>query len=261
MSFYAYPLNGNQPNYILREDLTVKPNQRIILVHPQNGYLPLVVRDREPFYLVYDRILTTAGIASLGASGSSTATIQSEQLFDSNNRDEVQVNDFRHLYHVFLGISPASLKVYLEFPKGTSQRIPDNQNFSNVSQYDFIDGWQSPFDDPSPAGELRIPPGRNLTGFTFSNPLTVAIQQPLVKFVGYKYLVQVIRDATLVQAILGERSGFGARWVPLGGLSGFVYDPRAYFDADFIPFQWSPADVLKALTQVSGAQFAGSLIS
>lgn len=260
MSFFAYPLSGTQPNYILREDLAVKPNQRIVLVHPTEGYLPLIVRDREPYYQIFNRILSAAGISTLAAVGGTNATIQSEQFFDSNNRDVIQVNNPRHLYHVFMGVSPASLKVYLEFPKGTIQRIPDNQNFSNISQYDFVNGWQSPFDDPSPAGEMMIPPGRNLTGFTFSNPLTVAINQPLVKFVGYKYLVQVIRDATLVQAILGERSGFGARWVPLGGMSGFVYDVRSIFDADWIPFRWTPDVVLKAITGI-GAQFSGSLIS
>ncbi len=226
-----------------REELTLKPNHRLILVHPTRGFLPFVVQYRQPFYMVYDRVLNQAGVTSFAAA----ATASSLQLFDSINRDELEIKSRALLYHLFMGVSPASFKVYFEYPKGTSQRIPDNQNSSATSKYGYVDGWQSPFCDPSPAGELVLPWGRNTTGWTFHNPLTLAIAQPLLKFVGYTYKVRVIRNVDLVQAILEERPGIPVRKVPIGGLSSFEYDPREAYDADWIPLGAQRNDIAEAL--------------
>ncbi len=249
-----------QPNYLLREELSVKPNQRLILVHPTLGYLPLIVRFREPFYFIFDRILTDAGLSSLGPLNSVTQNIVSEQFLDSINRDVLQVNSTMRVYHLFIGLSPPSLKVYLEFPKGNSQRIPDNQTFSPTSTFGYIDGWNSPFEDPGPIGETVLPWGRNITGFTFHNPTTVAMPLPLMKLVGYTYLVEVIRDAQLVYNLLTQRTGFGARYLSMGGTTSYPYDSRQAYDADWIPFTWgstpSPlAEIQKDLapsTKVAG---------
>lgn len=233
-------------NAVSREDLALKPNQRLILVHPTEGYLPFVVETRTPFYLVYEGLLTQAGVTTLAAN----ATASSLQFLDGINRDKIEIKTREFLYHLFMGMSPPSLKVYFEYPKGTNQRTPDNQNFSPTSRYGFVDGWASPFDDPSPAGEIFLPWGRNTTGWTFHNPLTLAMTQPLLKFVGYEYKVRVIRDIDLVAAVLAERSGFAARKAPLGGLAGFPYDPREPYNADWVPFAWDRSDLVTALSTV-----------
>ena len=232
------------PNYPLREELSLKPNQRMILVHPARGFLPFRVQTRAPFYMVYDRILDTAGVTSIGSNG----TIDGIQLFDSINRDTIEVKTRSLLYHLFLGLTPSSLKVFLEYPKGTAQRVPDNQNFTPTGKFGFVDGWQSPFDSPTPAGEVVFPWGRNTTGWRFHNPTTLAITQPFIKFVGYTYQLDVIRNVDLVMAMLEERPGVAARKVPLGGLQGFPYDPREAYEADWIPFDWTREDIRAALT-------------
>ena len=230
-------------NYQVREDLSLKPNQRLVLVHPSEGYLPLLVESRVPFYMIFDRILANAGVTTLAANG----TIDGIQPFDSINRDELEVKSRNLLYHLFMGISPASLKVYMEYPKGTVQRVPDNQNFSPTAKYGFVNGWQSPFQCPGPAGEILLPWGRNTTGWRFHNPLTTAVTQPLLKFQGYTYKVSVIRNTDLVQSILEERPGAYASKKPIGGLTGFPYDPREPYDADWVPFDWTRDEIKAAL--------------
>lgn len=229
------------------EDYTLKPNQRLVLVHPTAGFLPLIVHEREFFYMLYDRLMTNAGITSLGAAGSSTATVQSQQLFDNINRDMVEVKSTDRLHHLFMGISPPQTRVFVEFPKGTTQHVPDNQNFSLTATYGYIDGWASPFQDPSPVGELILPWGRNMFAVDVVNPTSLPITNPVLRFVGYTYVVEPIRNTDLVQAMLEERPGAAARKVTLGGLQGYPYDPRQPYDADFIPFDWQRSDITRAV--------------
>lgn len=228
-----------------REDLSLKPNQRLVVVHPTAGFLPFHVETREPYYHRYDRLLTEAGVTQIAANG----TIASTQLFDSRGRDEIEVNKRDHVYHLFVGLTPPALKLFPEFPKGTAQRVPDNQNFLNTAKYGYVDGWQSPYDDPSPRGEVALLWGRDTTGWVFHNPLTLPITQPFLKFEGYKYQVKVIRNVDLVQAMLEERPGAAARKLPLGwGINRYTYDPREPYDVDWIPYVWTRQDIADALT-------------
>lgn len=252
MSICPPSLLGFFPNYILREDLALRPNQRLVLVHPSQGFIPFTVQARTPFYLVYERIFATAGITTLG----NNATVDGIQLFDSINRDVLEIKTRALLYHLFVGMSPPSLKLFFEYPKGTVQRVPDNQNFSPTARFSFVDGWNSPFEDPSPAGEIVLPWGRNTTGWRFHNPTTLALTRPLLKFVGYTYRVNVIRNVDLVQSILEERPGAAARKITLGGLTTFPYDPREPYDADWIPFDFGREDIRGALSTRSPT-FAG----
>lgn len=240
------PVVAATPNYPVREELTLKPNQRLVLVHPSLGFLPLRVEARVPFINIYNRILTTAGVTTIAANG----TIDGIQLFDAINRDAFEIKTRSYLYHLFFGISPPSLKMFFEFPRGTIQRIPDNQNFAGTANFAYVSGFQSPFDDPSPAGEFIIPWGRNLTGFRFHNPTTLPITNPLLRVLGYEYQVAVIRNADLVQSILEERPGVAARKVTLGGLFGYPYDPREAYDADWIPFDFTRQEIISSVRKV-----------
>ena len=228
-----------------REEYSLRPNQRFLVVHPTAGFLPFHVDSRAPFFLRYDRLLSVAGVTSIAAGG----TVSSVQLFDSQSRDEVEVTKRNHVYHLFVGLTPPALKLFPEYPKGTAHRIPDNQSFLNTAKYGYVDGWQSPYEDPSPKGEVTLLWGRDTTGWVFHNPLTLAITQPFLKFDGYVYQVHVIRNVDLVQAMLEERPGSAARKLPLGwGLSGFTYEPREPYDADWIPLDWERPDIAEALT-------------
>lgn len=231
-------------NWQVREDLSLKPNQRLILVHPTEGYLPFHVESRVPFVLVYDRILATAGLTTLAAGG----TIDGIQTFDSINRDELEVKTRNLLYHLFMGIAPTNMRVFIEYPKGSVQRVPDNQNFAPTAKYGYISGWMSHYDDPSPAGEMVLPWGRNTTGWRFWNPTTLAMAQPFLRFVGYTYKVSVIRNVDLVQSILEERPGAFASKKVVGGLGGFPYDAREPYDADWVPFDWDRNEIRKSLS-------------
>ncbi len=234
------------PNALIRNDLALKPNQRLVLVHPENGYLPLTVVARVPFKMIFNRILTDASVTTLA----SLSTIDGIQLFDSTNRDQIEVRTDQYLYHLFIGLSPPSLRCYFEFPKGTIQRIPDNQNFAPTALYGYIDGHMSPFGDPSPDFEVFLPPGRNMTNFRFYNPTTLAMVNPLLNMIGYTYRMKVIRNADLVQAVLDERPGFAARKEIVGGLQGYPYDARLVYDADWIPFGAQRRDIEKAISRV-----------
>lgn len=230
-------------NYEARQEMLLKANQRLVLVHPTNGFLPFHIDALEPFYMEYNRLLTVAGVTSIAGGG----TVDAVQLYDNINRDMIEIKSRNLLYHVAIGVGPTSLKMWPEFPKGVTQRVPDTQNYSPTAKFGYIDGWKSPFLDPSPVAEALWPYGRNMTAFRFHNPTTRPMTNPLLSFDGNKYRVRVIRDVDLVQSILEERPGAAARKVTLGGLISYSHDPREGYDADWIPFDWDRQAIAEAL--------------
>lgn len=234
--------------YILLE------NYLLMLVFP-DGYVPLRVVRRDPlFYYIYDPVkegayagpvpaaTTTDGITNLGW--------QSPQLFTSKNITGVPPNVLRvtiedHIYQVFFGVAPSAARVYRNIPAQTSQAQLDIYSWSqSYNMFGWIDGFDSPFYNPSPLSEMILTPELDVA-FGIANPLPIPIS-PLFNFVINRIQVDVVRDADLVNLMLQRKVYVTYRTI--GGLGGFTYNPLKYYKMrSLIKYGMSVNEIKQAL--------------
>ncbi|MEM3290442.1 MAG: hypothetical protein QW046_02900 [Candidatus Micrarchaeaceae archaeon] len=208
------------------EEYMLKPGDRFFLVYP-NGFVPLAVTavDR-PFTFIYDPIVE-GSLTPIPASSSAVLNgIRplnniSDQQFGStyitgNPNNVFTLSNKQRLYQVFFGVSPSYTRVFYYFPATTQQGAMDVGVWSsNYFQFGFIDGFQSPFDDPSPLSEFVVPYGAE-PAFTLVNPVTVNIA-PLFNFFVNRAVVTLIKDANVVYDMFTSNT----KKLVVGGLSSF----------------------------------------
>lgn len=105
------------------------------------------------------------------APGDSSST---ERLEDKSGDDIIYTESGqKKVLHVGIGQRPASLRRYTYYPENSKllHQIPNLTSSSarNGDNYGFVDGTDTPYDKPSDAEELVVPPGIHLN-FTFFNP-------------------------------------------------------------------------------------------
>lgn len=108
-------------------------------------------------------------------------------------------NDILHLeknevkvLHAGIGHAPANFRRYTNYPEGENRlrAIPNLQTARPGRDFGYVDGEDSPFDQPTDAEELFIPPGVHLD-FNFYNADTEP-NSPLVNIKMREYNVRAL---------------------------------------------------------------------
>lgn len=229
------------------EDLFLLENYLLGLVFPGKGYVFFHIERIEDYEYLYDRILDVATLTTAGQI-SANEHLSAVRLLDTDAHDILEVEEKDHLYQIFYSIDPSALKTYWYFVKTQARGAPDVTSMVPKAKWGYIDGFTSPFLEPSVKTEKWIPYGENLTGFAFHNPLTVPIRRrdnPMLKFQGKMYGVSVIKDVNLIEGILARR--VNARLATLGGLEAFTYNIREVYGVEPVPFMATRAQIEEAV--------------
>lgn len=111
-------------------------------------------------------------------SGSSSTGFQ---RLDYNNDDILYVEkEDKKILHVGIAHSPAWLERFTNYPEGTNRlrSIPNLPIPTPADPYGYIDGTDSPYEEPTDAEELFVPPGVHLD-FNLYNPRSEAADPSL----------------------------------------------------------------------------------
>lgn len=225
------------------EDLFLLENYLLGLVFPAKGYVFFHIERIEDYEYLYDRILDVATLTTAGQI-SADEHLAAVRLLDEDANDIIEVEEKDHIYHIFYSINPSPLKTYWYFTKTIGRGAPDVTSMVPKAKWGYIDGFMSPFLEPSVRTEKFIPYGENMTGFAFHNPLTIPIRRrdnPMLQFEGKMYGVKVIKDVNLIEGILARK--VQARLATLGGLEAFTYDIRDVYGVDAVPFRATRAEI------------------
>lgn len=202
----------------------LKPSDKFFLIFP-NGWVPLyVVSEDIPFEYIYDPI-SDGGLQPLQPSSTTNAiiglTFEGPNLFGSkyitgNPNDVFKVEYSNHMYQIFFGVAPSYVRVFRSLPQNVNQGNLDISSWnSNYFQFGFIDGYTSPFDNPSPITETAIPYGLDI-GFTLVNPTPLTLY-PLFKFIVNRVVVSPITNVDIVYDMFIK----GAKKLVVGGMSPY----------------------------------------
>lgn len=131
-------------------------------------------------------------ISSIGSQSDSGWT----KLNDPDGDDILHMgNNGKKVLHASVGHYPSELMRYTNYPESENRlrTIPNLsvQRPSNGDTYGFIDGNDSPYESPSDAQELMIPPGVHLD-FNFYNPNSNKSRQPVLNISMREYSVSVV---------------------------------------------------------------------
>jgi hypothetical protein len=118
------------------------------------------------------------------------------QRLESGGDDILHVESGEEkLLHVAIGHSPGYLRRYTNYPEGqTRLRTPPNLDVPRSTaghEYGYIDGDDSPYENPTDAQELLIPPGVHLD-FDFYNPDQNESVQPILNIMMREYNVGIL---------------------------------------------------------------------
>lgn len=113
--------------------------------------------------------------------------------------------------HVAIGHSPSIMRRYTNYPEDEVRlRKLENVGAPNTGDdYGYISGEDSPYQSPTDAEELYIPPGVHLN-FNFHNPDTEA-HTPIINVVMRQYTVEALdpsneQDANAIRRIMSPGS-------------------------------------------------------
>lgn len=227
------------------DDLFLSENHRVALGFPNHGFVFLRVAARDSFSYMYDRVLTAAQPSTAGQIGANEF-LSAFQLLNALGDSILEVRKEKHIYHLFYGIAPSALRTYLYVPTQTARRSPDVETIVTRARWGYIDGFESGFTNPSPRTELFLPFGKNLFGLAIWNPLTVAITDPLLWFLGYRYDVTVIKNASQIQQMLA--GNLPVRFATVGGVTDDVsYDPIKTWGVDYVTQDMNGQEIANAL--------------
>lgn len=110
------------------------------------------------------------GVGEISPEGSTDA----ERLKDDSGDDIIYMDSGQaKVLHVSIGQRPASVRRYTYYPENAKllHQIPNLTTSSARSgdDYGYVDGSDTPYDKPSDAEEIVVPPGVHLN-FVFHNP-------------------------------------------------------------------------------------------
>ncbi len=235
-----------------------KENYLLLLGFPQpspiyRGYVPLRVVAREFYYFEYDprqegQILSKVpageginGITDLGfvapaRLGSNYLTGKPFNVF--------QIEDKSKIYQLFVGVSPAALRIVKEMPASTAQNTLELDRWAaNKMEFGWIDGFESPFLNPSQQSEIVIVPSIDFA-LGYANPLPFNVD-PLLMFYVNHIQVAVVEDVNLVAAMLAGKVPVSIRTI--GGLTTYNYPIDSVYGIEPIPLGASTSEIATAL--------------
>ncbi len=203
---------------------------------PQVQYVALRVVRRTLFTFLYDFLTQQTSFLPLGPQGSTpTSTYQS--YFVDNVQLTLQsvaqvTNIFQtlnqgELLQVFVGMYPRYLRTYLRQPINSAvpvmdQNINASQSFTDPG---FIDGFESPLDNPSPRTEVVVPQSAT-PAWALANPVSVPIVPQFRLYIN-RLVVEGITDQALLREVFLGRAP--ARWVSLGEDYSTIQWPATYY--------------------------------
>lgn len=165
------------------------------------------------------------------------------QRLESDGDDLLHVNrKDKKVLHVGIGQSPASVRRYTNYPEGENRL----RTFPNLSvprpssgdNFGYVDGGDTPYDEPTDAEELFIPPGVHLD-FDFYNPNQNESVEPILNIKAREYNVRALDprndgEANAISRIVSPGSPMPI--APVGSMdSQAELRNRAEFDVDPIP--------------------------
>lgn len=107
------------------------------------------------------------------------------------------------VYHVGIGISPASTRMYVTFPQDQFTRGNifnlDQRSSQNGDPYGYVNGANSPYNNPTVSTELVIPPDKHPL-FEFYNPEDETVE-PTLNIQIRKYKVNPLKPSKHKQTL------------------------------------------------------------
>ena len=203
----------------------IKENQLVGLGFPAQGYVFFRIEGIEE--VEYDNYTE-----SPGAVASDTYEDAARLPIDEYSIDNLlRVEYCDHLYQVFMGWQPGAIRRYLAYPYETLRGSIDVKRVYTKAPFGYIDGFESPPNQPSPKTEMWIPKDIDV-GFAWWNPLpsseTVQIDM-LIR----RLSVSVLRDADLIEKIL--KGSQPCKLKTLGGIAGSMeYGTKRLLDVDYV---------------------------
>ena len=205
-------------------DLILKENYLLGLSFPSVGSVFFRVNAREYVPFVYDEIGDVAADEWIDSSRL--------QLAAKNITDVLAIEDCDMIYQMFMGISPSPLKSYLHYPMESMRGNLDETNNYTKSDFGFVDGFESAFNNISPKSEVWIPKDMKV-GWAWHNPTDRTVRAMLNLMI-VRYRVSVVRDSDLIHRILTGRKE--CRIATVGGVDVVPYNVRHIWDISAIPF-------------------------
>ena len=215
---------SNTTTYDRINGLALKENYLLGLSFPVIGNVFFRVNSLEFIPYIYDEI------GDLEADEWKDASRLGLSAKDLTNI--LQVEDCDVLYQVFMGISPGPLKSYLHYPVESMRGNLEVTNNYTRSDFGFIDGNESPFNDISPKTETWIPKDMKV-GYAWHNPTDRTIRAKLNLMIT-RYRVNVVRDTELIHRILTGRKE--CRIATVGGVDALTYNIRSMWDINPIQY-------------------------
>jgi len=205
-------------------NLILKENFLLGLSFPAVGNVFFRVTAREFVPYIYDEIGDVAADEWIDSSRLA--------LSAKNITDILDVEDCDMIHQMFMGISPSPLKGYLHYPMESMRGNLDATNNYTKSDFGFIDGFESSFNDISPKSEVWIPKDMKV-GWAWHNPTDRTIRAMLNLMI-VRYRVDVVRDSDLIHRILTGRKE--CRIATVGGVDVIQYNVRHTWDINPVKF-------------------------
>lgn len=169
----------------------------------RDGYVFLEVTGWEQIkYEPYNQVGTVASQSATGF----------DRLNDPNGNGILYIEKGEEkVIHTALGMEPAFIRRYTNYPEGENRLrvLPNLGSPTSGDDYGYVDGVDSPYDEPTDAEELMIPPGVHLD-FNFYNPDTRE-REPILNIVMRVYDIRVLdpqnnEDRNQIQRVVSAGS-------------------------------------------------------
>lgn len=172
------------------KDVFLRPNNLLALEFREGWIFTRVV----DFYQFQYRPFSGIGTIS---SDSYTNESRLNHTSGNTNYDVLYIERYEipKVMHVGIGIFPEFIKMYVKYPEGTEAMYKPptlpSPDIPNGSSYGMVTGKESPYDEPTDATELFIPPQTHV-GFQFYNPDEDTVE-PILNIIGRVYKLEVFR--------------------------------------------------------------------
>jgi hypothetical protein len=153
----------------------------------RDGYVFFEIEDWELIqYKPYTQLSTVTSRSNLG----------STRLEDSAGDDILHMSGNKEkIIHGSIGIDPAMMRMYTKYPEdsGTKGTWPNltSPSSNNGNDYGYVNGQDSPFEQPTQDAELFIPPEVHLS-FDFYNTDNNDDRQPVLNLRFREYDVNIL---------------------------------------------------------------------
>lgn len=214
--------------YLKRIEKKIIQENYLIGLGFSDGYVFFRAVRREIFPLLYDLFAEISDFAGTGTVDMAALQYISPKELKSDTLSAtniLEVKEETHIYQTFYGLSPSATRVFTAYPRETEiNQLDVGLHLPTYAIFGFLDGFESPIDEPSPRSINFIPRGPKLA-FAFYNPTNNKIK-PLMRFVINRLKVEVIKDVDLIMKILERRRE--ATLATIGGIDGWTPGAAQY---------------------------------